>query len=306
MKCFYHSDADGLFSAFHVLAHWKKTHPSYEYNQYDFMKVDHTSNLTRRISELIKGETVFIVDFSFPVDKMKELLQVTDKVIWIDHHQSDIDEYGDFESQIAGIRYSGVAASMLSWLYFNTMVINAGDYTNINQLDLSKISEAPLSTRLVANRDTWDFEPGDLTDLFTVAFAATNVTGPGDQLMYDLQDSNLVKAMVAKDGVPMLKYKESINARLCNSRGFPCMFHGYRCYALNVTMTGSDVFDDLIAKDKYEMLITFHYDGDQWSYTIYPNRDNICAYKIAMQYNGGGHDGVAKFRTDNLILQKGA
>ncbi len=81
MKCFYHRvDLDGRCSGAIV----KKMYPECEMIGADY-------NDTLDLDSIKQGEKVFIVDFSFPIDKMIQLSN-TAELVWIDHHKSAIEK----------------------------------------------------------------------------------------------------------------------------------------------------------------------------------------------------------------------
>ena len=64
-----------------------------------------------------KDEQVYIVDYSIIPDEMRELLNITKDVTWIDHHKTAIEKYKEFEHEIRGVRYDGVSGCMLTYCY---------------------------------------------------------------------------------------------------------------------------------------------------------------------------------------------
>jgi len=52
---------------------------------------------------------------------MRELLITTKNVTWIDHHKTAIEKYNDFEYDIRGVRYDGIAGCMLTYCYLHHM-----------------------------------------------------------------------------------------------------------------------------------------------------------------------------------------
>ena len=55
------------------------------------------------LSRISPDEDVVICDFGFQhkTEDMKKLLEVTKNVIWIDHHESTINDYGEMEKEIS-------------------------------------------------------------------------------------------------------------------------------------------------------------------------------------------------------------
>ena len=67
----------------------------------------------------------------------------------------------------------------------------------------------------------------------------------------------------------------------------------------------SFVFGDKF--DKYPFCLLYHYDGDEWKYSIYCHKKYLeqgyDASIIAKDYGGGGHAGASGFSTKNLLEQ---
>ena len=119
-----------------------------------------------------KDEQIYIVDYSISTDEMRQLLKITENVTWIDHHKTAIDKYQDFEHEIRGVRYDGIAGCMLTYCYIHHMTQRGeGD---IKQFDISMIKDAPMFTKLIADWDVWKFDYGDDTRHFITAFNAYN------------------------------------------------------------------------------------------------------------------------------------
>ena len=115
-----------------------------------------------------KDEQIYIVDYSISPDEMRQLLKITKNVTWIDHHKTAIEKYKDFEYEIRGIRYDGIAGCMLTYCYIHHMTQRGtGD---IKPFDLSMVKDAPRFTKLIADWDVWKFEYGDDTRHFITAF----------------------------------------------------------------------------------------------------------------------------------------
>lgn len=64
-----------------------------------------------------KNEIVYIVDYSISPEEMDKLLEITSNVIWIDHHKSAIEKYKNYDKDVKGLRYDGIAGCMLTYCY---------------------------------------------------------------------------------------------------------------------------------------------------------------------------------------------
>lgn len=111
-----------------------------------------------------KNETVYIVDYSIEPSEMDKLLEITPNVTWIDHHISAIKKYKNYDKEIRGIRYDGVAGCMLTYCYLKHMT-DRGD-GDIKPFEESMTEDAPMFTKLIADYDVWTFKYGHLTKEF--------------------------------------------------------------------------------------------------------------------------------------------
>ena len=119
MKCFYHNDADGKCSGFWVNFAVKLSN---DYQDNSFIEMTYAKPFP--MTSIRKDEQIYIVDFSISPDEMRQLLKITKNVTWIDHHKTAIEKYQDFEHEIRGIRYDGIAACMLTYCYIKHMTSN--------------------------------------------------------------------------------------------------------------------------------------------------------------------------------------
>ncbi len=136
--CIHHSvDLDGWTSAA-IVKHWfKKTYP----NASSISNIDVDEHAVRPPDEIDTGESldflgynygdpipdlseydeVIMCDISFPID---EMIKIKDKLIWIDHHKSAINDYENYKKTDKTKEYQEVklatdfAACELTWMHF--------------------------------------------------------------------------------------------------------------------------------------------------------------------------------------------
>ena len=82
MKIFYHNDMDGIVSARIIIKEMRKRKKQLDSN--DVIEMDYTKIFP--LSLIMPMEEVYIVDYSIEPNMMEELLKITNRVIWIDHH----------------------------------------------------------------------------------------------------------------------------------------------------------------------------------------------------------------------------
>lgn len=296
MKCFYHIDGDGKCAAFWVALSVGLNDNELNYNN-EFIPIDYKKRFP--IESIRKDEQVYIVDFSISPDEMRELLKTTSNVTWIDHHKTAIDKYADFEHEIRGVRVNGVAGCMLAYCYIHHMTSRG--HGDIKPFDLSMTEDAPLFTKLLADWDVWTFAYGDDTRLFQVAFNAYDFE-PLSQEWWKFFDEDDAEAQMIEEGKAMKKYKDSW-AKQYTELGFETDFEGHKCFAMNIGMANSTFFDSL-PKGKYDILMPFCFDGEQYKVSMYTTAPGVDVSKIALKYGGGGHMGAAGFQCKEIPFKK--
>ena len=280
MKCLHHNDADGLCAAYWVHRRYSTM------KKEDFYTVNYGISNEMWFNNVEKDETIIIVDFSLEIDVMKELLNKTKNIIWIDHHQSAIAKYKDFDIDIKGLRYDGIAGCMLTWCYFNKM--NDGRIT----FNPSMCFEAPWMTKYVHDHDVWKFEFGDETEHFKLGLDAVEDKSPLSPIWDELLEIDNVRKTIS-NGEIIEKYRDCIGAVRSKEFGFEVEILGYKGFALNNCFGGSEWFGDII--NNYDFVCAFVYMGQtkQWEYSFYSAKDGVDCSKLAKSVknnvSAGGH-----------------
>lgn len=97
-------------------------------------------------------DEVWVLDFSLPEADMDRMRRLADgRFVWIDHHYTAIEKLDAFKD-VRGTRQTGRAACLLTW-----------EYCDFGY-------QPPLALRLIADRDVWAFEYGDISRHFHEAF----------------------------------------------------------------------------------------------------------------------------------------
>jgi oligoribonuclease NrnB/cAMP/cGMP phosphodiesterase (DHH superfamily) len=292
MKCFYHNDADGRCAGFwvHLSAGLND-----RYSDHDFIEMAYGKPFL--VNSIRKDEQVYIVDYSISPDEMIQLLDITKNVTWIDHHKTAIEKYQDFEHEIRGVRYDGVAGCMLTYCYLHHMTDRgSGD---IKTFDISMTKDAPKFTKLIADWDVWKFEFGNDTRHFITAFNAYDFE-PESKLWHEFIRLSCSPGAACADfiqqGITMTTYRDGW-ARDYMKLGFGVDFEGAKCFAVNLGRCNSEYFKSLPA-GIYDVLMPFVFDGNQYTVSLYSTTIDVS--EIAKKYGGGGHKGAAGFQCREL------
>uniref|UniRef100_A0A6M3L1Z1 DHH family protein n=1 Tax=viral metagenome TaxID=1070528 RepID=A0A6M3L1Z1_9ZZZZ len=301
MKVFYHNDNDGKCAA-HIVDRYYNLDPP-----------DHASQLLIKyypmeygkqfpIEDVIKDEKVYILDYSIEPEEMKELLEITKDVIWIDHHKSAIEKYDDLLSElhfngddIEGYRAITFSGCELTWLYLHPP--NEG-------------KEMPEYVNLIGDRDTWRWEHGDKTKYFHYGLGMSSCD-PLDEI-WQMAMRNVNTIIGSGTAISVYVQEQSINA--INERGFWIDFHGFKTYAINSDLVRSSEFFEQARPDA-QIWMTFrfipnslraHFEG-YWTISLYSKEVDVS--QIANQYEyegkiGGGHAGASGFQSADLSFLK--
>lgn len=203
MKCFYHSaDFDGICSGAIV----KKFYPGAEMcpiNYGDPFPWD----------DLGEHERIIMVDFSLqPFEKMLELKEKCGLLVWIDHHQSAIDDFNEHIENIAtrfihGILRADKAACELTWEYY---------FPN---------KPMPRAVKLLGRYDVWDhdYSPNVLPFQYGMRAVHPTYLEPGSVWWERIFKGKYIKERIL-DGMTILKYEEMDNIKLMNLFSFEGKF----------------------------------------------------------------------------------
>ena len=285
MKCFYHNDIDGL-SAAAIVARFTNNYCPDDYIEYDYSK-------PIPVELINSGETVYFVDLSFSVntvDKLKEILEEKQcDLIYCDHHTSTMEIMKQFPEyqKIKGIRREGISGAALTWMYFNNCTF----------------ADCPTFIQLISDFDCWKFDFAN-TIYFKYALEAEDISpfsNIWNRLCRDsMTNGKLLKSMI-EDGKVIEKYTFNWYSGYCKNNSYESEIDGLKCLVCNIR-ANSLVFGSLI--NNYPVVAIWVFDGTQYKYSIYSNKENVDCSKIAEKFGGGGHKGAAGFVSTELILKR--
>jgi len=224
-----------------------------------------------------QDDLAYMVDFSLPSEDMATLNSRCN-LVWIDHHISAIKDSGSLG--IAGLQIDGKAGCELTWEF------------------LFPDQPMPEAVRLLGRYDVWDHTDPD-TLIFQIGCKMYDLE-PASGLWFKLfaNDKDSL-AQILMEGELLNRYQALQNTDMCKSNSFEVRFEGLNCIAMNGGL-GLQIFDSVWC-DKYDMMITFSTNGEQWRVSLYQTgRENVDCSVIAKKYGGGGHKGAAGFQCKEL------
>jgi oligoribonuclease NrnB/cAMP/cGMP phosphodiesterase (DHH superfamily) len=272
MKCFYHDDMDGRCAGAIVYKF---------FGEGDFFRINYKDDFP--FDKIMPGEMVVIEDFSLQKDgEFERLLQITDKVIWIDHHKTAIEKHKNLE-YLHGIRQDGIAGCELTWKHF---------YPDV---------PVPTVVQMLGDYDIWAFKYGEKTNFLQTGIRLYDTNPKSEMWNYWLNpDCNPIEEIEA--GKIALKYRNGYYAGLVKSWSFLTEFEGYKVIACNAGSVSSQLFDTIT--DDYDLMMSFCFDGKQWTLSIYTKKDDIDCSELAKKNGGGGHRKAAGFQCKELPFKK--
>lgn len=290
MICIYHSrDLDGYCSAAIV----KKWHD--EINDYPDNVGKGKLTLIgwdygKPIPEL-NDEHLIMVDISFPKEIMLGLYEkLGDNFIWIDHHISAIKDCNDYQTEkgvlsIRGLQKTDRAACELTWDYLFTT------------------KEMPMAVHLLGVYDSWRNKDKEKWDKQVMPFqyGMRGICNSVDSFPMQYLDSDKGLNDIVHTGRTLLEYQKQQNTGLCRI-AFEKTFKGLRAICINASGTGSQTFESIWDENKYDLMISFFYNGrhDFYTVSLYSTKHEIDCSVLAKEMGGGGHKGAAGFQTNDF------
>jgi len=314
MKVFYHDDPDGRLSAFWV--HDFCEQHGQPLLQQDLIGLEYKDRVP--LERVKAGEPVFVVDFAFDVEVMRSLLTLTDNVIWIDHHQSNIGRYDELLKEfnktfLAGLHDIRFSACVLTWWYLNRY-IGVDTNTKLEDRQFYRISlaqelceksfllEPPFFTVLLGDWDAWRHEFGEETQYFYTGLQLRDTSPLSDVWKLLANDPSLCHVMTIKDqGAPVVRYKEQFAKEYCHQWGFETVFEDKRAFAVNMARTSSKFFESIEQEGTefdYEVFISFVQSSTGYTISLYSDKVDVSL--LAKKHGGGGHKGAAGFCCETL------
>jgi hypothetical protein len=274
MKCFYHNaDWDGRCSAAIV---------SFCHSEAELHGVNYPDRVFKEV--ISPGETVYLVDFSFPIEDMIWLADNTD-LHWIDHHQTAIDTWRATGREFPkGIQRSGTAACILTWNYL---------FPNAN---------LPYTVEMLGRYDVWDLSEDVLSFQFGIGVEKLDLADDEDNWKALFRNAPSITQRIIANGKVIQEYATKQNADYCTATCFDADFEGLHVCVANRARTSSQLFDSLWNPKVYDAMMTFyHTDPDHIKVSLYSTKPEVECGQICKRLGGGGHRGAAGFSFEGNI-----
>ena len=236
-----------------------------------------------------KGDTVYIVDFTFETfAKMLELNKKA-KVIWIDHHITSIKEAKNSGEEFLGVlgdEKNSKSAALLTWEY------------------LFPQKSVPKGIELISLYDTWQHEfKSEVLDFYKGLETETGLSINSNAWEHIFENRLEFIQSITKTGTTINKYITSNNKQYALDHAIETEFGGYKAIAINKAFGGVILFDSVWNEEKYDIMIAFsRRSSNVWKISLYTTKKNVDCSAIAKNWGGGGHKSAAGFEIDSTEL----
>lgn len=287
IRIYHHDDLDGFSSGYLVGRYFKGSN----INNIKYYEMGYDSNID--LDELNKEDEVYIVDYHFPIDIFKQIQDKVQKVVWIDHHISAINEYNeyykekglDINKEIEGFWKNGDSATLLTYKYLFS------DY----DMDI------PTWVFLVDAWDAWKTDSKYYENAELLNLAVQNSLSI--ELIKEIDTKRNFYLDLIEIGSMYKDYRDEWSDGFAKKYGFETSIELEdgtiaSAYVLSLGNANSKFFGDKI--NKYDFCITQGFDGEKWNISVYSDKENMDCSKLAQHFGGGGHAGAAGFTYNKI------
>lgn len=257
----YHAECPDGFGA--AWAAWKKFGDKAEYV---------AAHHDRPVPVEFNDKEVYMLDFSYPQEVMKEIIKKAKRVTAIDHHVSREASIKMTEDYQYSIDNSG---SVLAWRYFHKDGQVPKLLSYIEDRDLYKFG-LPKSREICAFIDSFDYD-------FNI----------WNKLADELEDEVKIKLAIDRGGI-VVTYEKELVQRLIDDNAKLVKFEGYEIFSVNAPNGFSSDIGAILYKNKPPMVIIWRQEKESVAVSLRSD-GTVDVSKIAAKYGGGGHKASAGF-----------
>ncbi|MFA5172938.1 MAG: DHHA1 domain-containing protein [Candidatus Paceibacterota bacterium] len=264
----YHRDCEDGFSAAWVA--WKKFG-----NKADYFPMFYQSGWPKGL----KKKEIYMVDFSYLPEELKEIKKNNEKVIVIDHHKTAEESFKKADGGLFDLKHSGAT---LAWKYF---------FPN---------KKVPLLLEYVEDGDLWLFKKKNPKEMMAYISTLSFDFRVFDKAAKDFESSEKRKIFLEK-GKSILKHDQKMIEEIFESGAEEVIFEGKKIFAVNSPVLVSEL-GHFLRKKKPPMAIIWHKKNDGRIKVSLRSDGKVDVGEIAqkMAKGGGGHKAAAGF-----VLEKG-
>lgn len=226
--------------------------------------------------EGLEGKEIYMTDFTYPADILKELIGKNKRVTAIDHHAFMEEAIKLTRDYVFDDNHSG---SVLAWKYFNREPVpKLLEY--VEDRDLYRFS-LPDSRPICAFMDSYDYD-------FSV----------WDELANNLEDIDKRNSFIEKGNL-IVKYEAELVRKIIEDNARLVEFEGYKVYSVNAPHEFASDIGSILYRKNPPIAIIWRQDKDRVSISLRSD-GTVDVAQIAGKFGGGGHKASAGFRLKTL------
>jgi len=290
MLIIHHFDLDGRSSAAIIKYRYPDT-KTYEINYGEDIPWD-----------LIRGEDVFIVDFSFEPEDMKRVIKEVRSLIWIDHHISAIQKLKGLADSVEGLRDESeeYAGCELTWKYIFPKDSIPRVVSLLGRYDVHDYMEDTILPFQYAMR-TKDTDPSENFDFWVELF--TDYTDE-DSCGFDFLEEESLIDKIIEEGRPIERFIDNQNESFVRDNAVTVILEGHKFLAVNTYLSNSNALEKFFNRNKWDAMMTFYRKSGGWRVSLYNGDEGkIDCSKIAGKFGGGGHFSASSFFCERLPFE---
>jgi len=226
--------------------------------------------------EIESGSEVYIADFSYSKEFLRDLYSRSKVLKVLDHHKSAKEILSDEPYATFDMEKSG---AVLAWEYFHPGV------------------PTPTLLEFIQDRDLWRWELPD-----TKAVLSGLSVIPEDMGAWDAISSKEGSSFLKNSGEAISQYKDKEVGRVIPSGNVKLMtYGGSKIALLNTTHLTSEMGNELCKQLDIDYAILWYIDGSgvvRLSFRSEATKSNFDVSNVAKNFNGGGHRNASGGRAD--------
>jgi len=275
MICFHHNDADGRCAGAIVKKYIDEYFPN---TKQKYVEVDYGQFSKEYIlSQITKGEIVYVVDFHFSSEITNEMCKIASKIYVFDHHKTgaeitaqylkEVECHCDPESNYAGCE--------LVWNYLFPTI------------------QMPAAVTLIGDKDTWKWKYGRQTACFNEGLKL-HLHQPQDTIWNALLNRDMLVAVnIQVTGEICLRYRDAMCREFRNFWGFEAEMFGHKCYVMNLFF-GSHITSEMFGEKlkEYDVCVGIVFKNGTWKMSLRSD-GKVDVSEIVKKFGGGGHANAA-------------
>lgn len=277
---------DGFTAAFVMWLYFKELG---ELDQSEFTAVNYN-----QLTPDVKGENIYIVDFSYGQEVIDRWTNDGKKVVMLDHHESAADLYDGY----CDCNTRGLFTKLICKEKSGALLTYEWILKQFNQDDeLYYLRSAEYLVTRVSDRDLWEFKFDDTKALHLYLETLPKDFNAWASAVMNKSHSCTLR-MKAKTFQPIIDYQEQQVIEIA-SKAKTIVFDGFIVPVVNCNREFKDDVGEFLCNEKdIPFAITFYVSPTQVYWSLRSSKHNgVVVKEVCERMGGGGHNNSAGFVT---------